>query len=336
MNPHTTPNELTVLIKQYFFQRLTNQRQASHHTVKSYRDTFRQLFDFAAKYLGQEPSKLLFNQLDETLISAFLDDLETARKVSIRTRNLRLTAIQSFFRYAFEQTFPEHSVQIQKVLAIPAKRFVHKQIGFLRREEVVALLNAPVRSTWIGRRDHAFILTAVQTGLRVSEMTALKREDVILGESSHLRVFGKGRKQRCTPLAKSTRSVLTRWMREPDRGNSKQLFPNFRGDSLTIHGVQYMLKKHQKKAAIQCPTLAIKQLSVHLLRHTAAMELLQGGVDRSTIALWLGHEHVETTQIYVEATMEMKIQALAKVTPLSQKPTRFTADDQLMKFLDSL
>jgi site-specific recombinase XerD len=266
---------------------------------------------------------------------AFLDDLEKRRGLSTRSRNLRLTAIHSFFRYtAFEA--PAHSAQIQRVLAIPSKRFTRTIVPFLTRPEVDALLAAPDRGTWSGRRDHAFILVAVQTGLRLSEMTGLKRENIVLGAGAHIRVLGKGRKERCTPIAKPTRTVLKAWLREPQRGSGDVLFPNAKGQRLSVHGVQYLLAKHRRTAAQVCPSLLQKRVTVHRLRHTMAMDLLQAGVDRAVIALWLGHESVETTQVYLEATLAMKEQALAKTTPPRSKAGRYQPDDQLLEFLNNL
>ena len=215
---------LAPVLERFFTQRLMQQRQASPHTIRSYRDTFCQFLVFAKHRLRLHPSEMAFEQIDAPLVADFLEDLETQRGLSARSRNLRLAAIHSFFRYAaFEM--PDHAAQIQRVLAIPSKRFTRKQVGFLNREEVDALLAAPDRGSWSGRRDHAFILTAVQTGLRVSEMTALKRKELIAGSGAHLRVIGKGRKERCTPLAKPTRAVLRNWLREPPRGNEDILFP---------------------------------------------------------------------------------------------------------------
>ena len=330
-----TPTSLAPLLERFFTQRLMQQRQASSHTIRSYRDTFRQFLIFAQQRLHQPPSRLNVEQLDAPLIAAFLDELETHRGLSIRSRNLRLTAIHSFFRYAaFE--LPDHAAQIQRVLAIPSKRFARTLVSFLSRAEVDVLLAAPDRTTWSGRRDHAFILTAVQTGLRLSEMTGLKSEDLILGAGAHVRVIGKGRKERCIPLAKSTLAVLKIWLREPQRGDGDVLFPNARGERLSVHGVQYLLNKHRVAASSACPALKEKRVTVHRLRHTMAMDLLQAGIDRSVIALWLGHESVETTQIYLEATLAMKEQALDKVTPLQGKPARYQPGDQLLRFLNGL
>ena len=331
----TTRASFAPLLERFFTQRLMQQRQASPHTISSYRDSFRQFLKFVEKRLHKPPARLSFAEIDAPLIVAFLDDLEKRKRVSARSRNLRLTAIHSFFRYAAFEA-PEHCAQIQRVLAIPSKRFTRTLVPFLTRPEVDALLAAPDQRAWSGRRDHAFILVAVQTGLRLSEMTGLKREDLILGTGAHLRVIGKGRKERCTPLAKSTRAVLKAWLREPQRGEADVLFPSAKGERLSVHGVQYLLTKQRMAAAKVCPSLIKKQVTVHRLRHTMAMDLLQAGAERSVIALWLGHESVETTQIYLDANLEMKERALAKTSPPHGKPRRYRPGDQLLAFLNSL
>ena len=331
----TTPASFAPLLERFFTQRLMQQRQASPHTISSYRDTFRQFLKFVEKRLHKPPARLSFEEIDAPLIVAFLDDLEKRKRVSVRSRNLRLTAIHSFFRYAAFEA-PEHCAQVQRVLAIPSKRFTRTLVPFLTRPEVDALLAAPDQRTWSGRRDHAFILVAVQTGLRLSEMTGLKREDLILGAGAHLRVIGKGRKERCTPLAKSTRAVLKAWLREPQRGNADVLFPSAKGARLSVHGVQYLLTKHRIAAAKVCPLLNKKRVTVHRLRHTMAMDLLEAGADRSVIALWLGHESVETTQIYLDVNLEMKERALAKASPPHGKPRRYRPADHLLEFLNGL
>jgi site-specific recombinase XerD len=322
-------------LERFFTQRLMQQRQASPHTISSYRDTFRQFLKFAQKRLHKPPSRLRFEEIAAPLVLAFLDDLEKRQGVSIRSRNLRLTAIHSFFRYAAFEA-PAHSAQIQRVLAIPSKRFTRTLVDFLTRPEVDALLAAPDPRTWSGRRDHAFLLLAVQTGLRLSEMTGLKREDLILGTGAHVRVVGKGRKERCTPLAISTRAALRAWLREPQRGEGDVLFPSAKGERLSVHGVQYLLTKHRIAAAKVCPSLNKKRVTVHRLRHTMAMDLLQAGADRSVIALWLGHESVETTQIYLDANLEMKERALAKTSARHSRQGRYRPGDQLLAFLNSL
>jgi site-specific recombinase XerD len=326
---------LAPLLEHFFTQRLMQQRRASPHTIGSYRDTFRQFLKFIQQRLHKPPSRLSFEEIDAPLIVAFLDELEQRQGVSVRSRNLRLTAIHSFFRYAaFEM--PTHSAQIQRVLAIPSKRFTRTLISHLSSNEVDALLAMPNQSTWSGRRDHAFILLAVQTGLRLSEMTALKRDDLILNAGAHVRVIGKGRKERCTPIAKPIRTVLKAWLRQPQRGNDNWLFPSAIGERLSVHGVQYLLNKHRLAAAELCPSLLQKKVTVHRLRHTMAMDLLQSGVDRSTIALWLGHESVETTQQYLDATLAMKERALAKMSPRRGRLSRYRPEDQLLNFLNNL
>jgi len=331
----TTTLSLAPLLERFFTQRLMQQRQASPHTIISYRDTFRLLLKFAQQRLHTPPALLTFKAVDAPLIVAFLDHLEKHRGLSARSRNLRLTAIHSFFRYvAFEA--PDHAAQIQRVLAIPSKRFTRTQVPFLTRPEAEALLAAPDQRTWFGRRDHAFLLTAAQTGLRLSEMTGLTRNDVSLSPGAHIRVIGKGRKERCTPLAKTTVAVLKAWLREPLRGDGQVLFPNARGTRLTPDGVHYLLVRHVKTAAKVCPSLKGKRVTVHGLRHTMAMDLLQQGVDRSVIALWLGHESIESTQIYLHADLAVKEKALARTAPLGTAPGRYKPADALLAFLDSL
>ena len=331
----TTTTHLAPLLERFFTQRLMQQRKASPHTIKSYRDTFRQFLTFAKRRLHRPPSRLNFEQIDAPLVAAFLEELEQQRGLTVRSRNLRLTAIHSFFHFAaFE--LPDHAAQIQRVLAIPCKRFTRPLVSFLSRPEVDTLLAAPDRSTWSGRRDHAFILTAVQTGLRLSEITGLKREDLSLEAGAHVRVIGKGRKERSVPLAKSTRKVLKAWLREPQRGEDPVLFPSARGKRLSVQGVQYLLNKHRAAASKVCASLKHKRVTVHRLRHTTAMDMLQAGVDRSVIALWLGHESVETTQIYLEATLAMKEKALSKIRSPQGKPGRYKPGDRLLSFLNSL
>lgn len=262
------------------------QRQASPHTISSNRDTFRQFLKFAQQRLRKAPSRMKLKEIDTPLIVAFLDDLEKHRGVSIRSRNLRLTAIHSFFRYAALEA-PTHAAQIQRVLAVPSKRFTRTLVKFLTTPEVDALLEAQDQRSWSGPREHAFLLVAVQTGLRLSEMTGHRREDLILGTGAHVRVTGKGRKERCTPIAKSTLAVLKAWLQEPQRHPDDVLFPSARGERLSVHGVQYMLNKHRDAASRARPSLLQKRVTVHCLRHTMAMDPLQSGVDRSVIALWL-------------------------------------------------
>lgn len=326
---------LAALLENFFTQRLMSQRQASPHTISSYRDTFRLLLLFAQRRLHKPPSRLAFEEIDAPLIAAFLDDLEKSRGIIARSRNLRLTAIRSFFHYAAYEE-PSRASQIQRVLAIPGKRHTRALVHFLNRPEVDALLAAPDKQTWFGRRDHALLLVAVQTGLRLSELTSLQRHDVSLGTGAHVRCVGKGRKERCTPLTKMTVAVLKAWLREPARHNAETLFPSASGGRLSPDSVADLLAKQVAHACDVCPSLRKKRVTPHVLRHTTAMELLQAGVDRSVIALWLGHESVETTQIYLDANLALKEETLAKTRPHDGRPGRYRADDELLAFLRRL
>jgi integrase/recombinase XerD len=327
--------DLGTLVEAFFCKRLISQRRASPHTIASYRDTFRLLLAFAQKRLSRPPSQLELKDISPSLVSDFLDHLEATRANRARTRNLRLTAIRSFFRFAALEA-PDHGGVIQRVLAIPNKRCQRPLIGFLTRPEIEALLAAVDGSTWIGRRDYAFLLVATQTGLRLSEMTAVRREDVILGPGAHIHCVGKGRKERSTPLTKAARRVLQAWMKEPWPIESAFLFPSSSGGRLSADAVQDLVDKHVAAARRKCPSLVKKRVTPHVLRHTAAMELLQAGVDRSMIALWLGHESVETTQIYLNANLALKEEILAKTKPVNGKPGRYRPTDRVLEFLSSL
>jgi site-specific recombinase XerD len=323
------------LLQRFFTERLMQQRRASPHTIASYRDTFRLLLRFAQGQLGKAPTQLAFEQVDAPLIAAFLDDLENNRGITARSRNLRLTAIRSFFRYAAFEA-PAHAEQIQRVLAIPSQRFTRAQVGFLTRPEIDALLAAPNQHSWSGRRDHALLLVAVQTGLRLSELTGLCRDSVFHGTGAHVRVLGKGRKERAIPLTRQTAAVLNAWLREIPVNADATVFPNARGTRLSADGMQYLLAKHVAVAVQRCPSLGTRRVTPHVLRHTTAMELLQAGADRAVIALWLGHESVETTQIYLDANLAIKEQVLAKVMPLDLTFVRYRPDDQLLAFLNEM
>jgi site-specific recombinase XerD len=278
---------------------------------------------------------LAWDDIDAPLIGAFLDDLEEQRRITARSRNLRLTAIRSLFRYAaFE--LPAHAEQIQRVLAIPSKRCTHQLVAHLNRSEVDALLGAPNQDTWSGRRDYAWLLLAVQSGLRLSELTGLTREDIHLGTGAYVRVVGKGRKERCTPLAKKTAEVLQEWLKNQPVGGSNIVFPNRSGSRLSSDGVQYLLAKHTDNARQICPSLVDKRIHPHVLRHTAAMNLLQAGVDTTVIAMWLGHESVETTHVYLEADLELKRRMLEKTTPQGGASAVYKPEDALLAFLKSL
>ena len=328
-------NSLPGLIESFFTDRLMQQRQVSPNTIASYRDSFCLLFSFAKQNLKKEPSVLSIEDLNAPFIGSFLNHIEKDRGNCARSRNVRLAAIHSFFRYVALQD-PSHSALIQQVLAIPTKRYDRKPIDFLSKTEIGALLAAPDLNTWGGRRDRALLLLAIQTGLRVSELTGLRCEDIVLGTGAHVRCKGKGRKDRCTPLRKESVAVLDAWMKERPGQPDAPLFPNARGSSLSRDGVEYLLAKHAAIAKKKCPSLQKKRISPHVLRHTTAMELLQHGVDRSVIALWLGHESLETTQVYIQANLEIKEKALARTTPTNVRPGRYHPDDHLLDFLKSL
>jgi site-specific recombinase XerD len=330
-----TPAELPPLLEAFFTQRLMGQRKASPHTIASYRDTFSLLLKFAKKRLGREPSRLMLEDLNAPFIVSFLDELESDRRNCARSRNLRLAAVCSFFRYAALEA-PQHSGLIQRVLSIPRKRYIRPVVDFLTHEEIKSLIGAVDRTTWIGRRDHALLLTAVQTGLRLSELTSLRHDDVVLGAGAHVRCTGKGRKERCTPLSKPAAAVLGAWLRDALPSQSPFLFPSSRGGRLSADAVQRLVARHVAKAKEGCPSLAKKLVTPHVLRHSAAMELLQAGVDRALIAIWLGHESVETTQIYLDANLTMKEAVLAKTRPVEGAVSRFRPGDQLLRFLKAL
>ncbi len=327
--------DLARLLEGFFIGRLMRDQEASPHTIVSYRDTFRLLLRFAQQRLKKPPSKMSLQDLDAPLIGQFLDDIEKTRGNSARTRNTRLAAIHSFFEYAALEE-PTRSETIQRVLAIPPKRFIRRTIDFLSRKEVDALLAAPDASTRAGLRDHAVLLLAVETGLRSSELIGLQIGDVVLGAGAHVRCRGKGRKERCTPLRKATVAVMKRWLRERGGAATDPLFINARNRPLSPDGFGYIITKHVATAKMKCPTLARKRVSPHVLRHTAAMELLRSGVDRSVIALWLGHEDVSTTQMYLDADLELKEKALARTAPRKSDRRRYRPGDRLLEFLKAL
>lgn len=330
-----TPHSFAGLLEAFFMDRLMRQRKASQHTVAAYRDTFCLLLRFAQDHLKKAPAKLTLEYLDAPFIGAFLDHIEKNRGNSARSRNARLAAIHSFFNYAALHA-PQHSALIQRVLSIPSKRYDRAEIEFLDSHEIKALLAAPDLSTRAGRRDRTLLLVAVQTGLRVSELVALRCEDVTLGNGAHVRCMGKGRKERCTPLRKDAVSALRSWLREGNCRPSDPLFPSARGGPLGVDGITHLLSKHLAVARKRCVSLEKKRVSPHVLRHSAAMELLQAGVDQSVIALWLGHERLETTQMYLHASLAIKEQALAKTTPSDVPPGRYKPDDKLLAFLKAL
>lgn len=326
---------LAPTLQAFFTDRLVCQRQASPHTIAAYRDTLRLLLGFAAERLSIEPSKLDIDQLDARLIGAFLDHLEQHRGNSARTRNARLAAIRSLYRYAALR-HPEHAAVIERVLAIPSKRFERRLITFLTETELEALLAAPDRATWTGRRDHALFALAAQTGLRVSELIGLRCVDVHLGIGAHVSCLGKGRKQRITPITKAVVAVLRSWLDERAGQAAEPLFATRSGRVLSRDALERRLATHAAHAAHTCPSLYQKKITLHGLRHTAAMRLLHAGVDTSVIALWLGHEQIETTNIYLHADLAIKERALARTTPVHCTPGRYRPPDMLMAFLEAL
>ena len=328
-------SDLAPLLQGFFTDKLMRHLQASAHTIAAYRDTFKLLLAFVEERRGCRPDHLRLADLDAPLIGAFLQHLEVTRGNTVATRNARLAALRSFFRYALPRA-PDQAAVIQRVLAIPPKRYDRAVVTYLTQAETDALVAAPDRTTWTGRRDHALLLTGVHTGLRVSELTGLRLQDVHLGTGAHLRCRGKGRKERCTPLTTVTVKVLRTWLRERGGESGDPLFPTRRGTRLSRDAVEQLVVKHATVAAAACPSLSGKHVTPHTLRHSTAMALLHAGVDVSVIALWLGHESTETTQIYLHADMSIKERALARTTLPGSPPGRYVAPDTLLAFLDTL
>lgn len=326
---------LATTLQAFFSDRLIRQRQVSPNTLEAYRDTLRLLLVFASERHGKSPAKLEFGDLDAPVIGAFLNHLEHDRKNSVRTRNARLAAIRSLFRYAALR-HPEHAATIERVLAIPPKRFERRLVTYLTEEEIEALLAAPDRMTWVGRRDTTLFGLAVQTGLRVSELIGLGCADVHLGTGAHVSCNGKGRKQRITPLTSGTVAALRTWLAERKGEQADPLFPTRTGSALSRDALERRLAQYIENATANCPSLARKRVTMHVLRHSAAMRLLRAGIDTSVIALWLGHEQIETTQIYLHADLEIKERALQRTKQTASTPGRFRPTDKLLAFLESL
>ena len=326
---------IAATMQAFFTERLIAQRRASPHTIAAYRDTWRLLLGFAACRTRTSPCRLDIADLDAPMISAFLDHLEHQRGNTIRSRNARLAAIHSLFDFAALR-HPEHAADIARVLAIPPKRSDQTIVTFLTDPETEALLAAPDRATRTGRRDHAWILLAIQTGLRASELTALTCRDVHLGTGAYVACHGKGRKDRITPLAPATVTTLRAWLAEHAGTPDDPLFTTIRGGPMSRDALQQRLAVYAAAAGRTCPTLTSKNVTPHVLRHSAAMALLRAGTDITVIALWLGHESVTTTQIYLQADMALKQQALDRTTPPASVPGRYKPHDQLLAFLEAL
>jgi site-specific recombinase XerD len=326
---------LAPTLQAWFTDRLLNQRKVSPHTIAAYRHALRLLLTFAQQQTGKQPSRLDFADLDAPLVGAFLNHLERDRGNSAKTRSARLAAIHSLFRYSALR-HPEHAASIARVLEIPAQRHRQTAIAYLDRSEIEALLAAPDRSTWLGRRDHAMLLVGIQTGVRVSELVNLTIDAVSLSTGAHLRVTGKGDKERCAILTSETIAVLREWLRERDGQPHEPLFPTRRGQPLTTRAFELRLDKHTVTAACRCPTLNTKRVTPHVLRHTNAMLLRAEDVDIYTIALWLGHASIKSTEIYLHADNKLKQQAIERAAPTGTSPGRYRPPDQLLAFLETL
>ena len=326
---------LAPTLQAFFTDRLIGQRGASGHTIAGYRDTWRMLLSFAAHRTGKNPSQLDIADLDAPLIAAFLDHLEQHRGNSARTRDNRLAAIRSLFAWAALR-HPEHAASIQRVLAITPNRFQRNLVTYLTGEETDALAAACDKRTWTGRRDHAMIVLAGQTGLRISELAALTTGDIVLTAGAHVHTVGKGRKERRTPLLLATVAVLRAWIAERGGAPGDPLFPASTGRPLSRDAIERRITLHAGKAAQACPSLRAKHVTAHTLRHSCAMNLLQAGNDIAVIALWLGHEQVSTTSIYPHADMSQKERAIARATPPNATPGRYHAPDSLLAFLEAL
>jgi site-specific recombinase XerD len=326
---------LAPTLQAFFTDRLMLQRGASPHTIGAYRDTMRLLLAFTAERVHRPPNRLDLADLDAPLIGAFLTHLEHDRNNSIRTRNQRLTAIRSFFTYA-AMRHPEHAASIQQVLALPSKRHDRNLVTYLTDPEIDAVLNACNRTTWTGRRDRTMLLVAIQTGLRITELTGLKIGDLTLGKGANVHTIGKGRKGRCTPLRPDTITALRTWLTERTGQAGDPLFPTSTGRPLSRDAIEHRVARYITDATANCPSLGKKNVTTHTLRHTCAMRLLAAGVDITVIALWLGHEQVATTSIYLHADMSIKERALERTTPPGTSPGRYKPTDTLLAFLDTL
>ncbi|MBN2436383.1 MAG: tyrosine-type recombinase/integrase [Spirochaetes bacterium] len=326
---------LSLLVQKFFSEYLITQRQASKHTIVSYRDCFSLLFHYAQKQYKKSASYIEIENLNVNFISSFLIYLEKDRGICIRSRNQRLAAIHSFFHY-ITLYVPEHLELIKQVLSIPIKRYQRKVVTYLNQEEIEVLLNTPDRNTWIGRRDHILLMLMIQTGFRVSEVTQLCYKDITMSQGAYIRCTGKGRKERCTPITKQLVKLLKSWISENNFNQNDTVFPTIKGNMMSSDSIQYLLNKYINIARKKCSSLLLKNVSPHVLRHTTAIQLLNAGVDHAMIALWLGHESIETTRIYLEADLSIKEKLIIDFAPIKTQRKRFIADDRLLDFLHTL
>jgi integrase/recombinase XerD len=326
---------LPAYVQRFFTERLAMQLKASPNTVASYRDTFRLLLRYVSGRLRRPPTELQVTDIDAELVGQFLADIESTRGNSARSRNARLSAIRSFFKYVAVNE-PQLLHHCQRILAMPPKRHEKRAIDYLLRAEIEALIAAPDLSSWHGRRDRALLALALQTGLRVSELIGLSRGDIVLGAGAHVRCMGKGRKERATPIRKDSVKMLRDWLTERGGAETDPVFVRNRNQRLSRDAVEKIVRRHVQAASVRCPSLKKKRVTPHVLRHSAAMQLLQNGVDRTVIALWLGHESVETTQMYIHADIQLKEKAMARTRPIKAPPGRYQPGDKLLAFLEAL
>jgi integrase/recombinase XerD len=335
MKPANPADRFAALVEQFFLLRLRQQRNASPRTIAAYRDTFRLLLEFGAKYRSKLPETFTLADLNAEFVLAFLDHLEAHRRNTIQSRNARLAAIRSFLHFAALQD-PLALGSIQRVLAIPLKRCDRPLLGYLTRDEIQAILSAPDAGTWAGRRDRVMLATMYNTGARVSEIAGMTGGDFTCTDTAAIRIRGKGRKERIVPLWRTTAQLIRAWSAEISATPESPLFPGRAGSPLTRSAITERLKRTIQRAIPACPELAKRRISPHTIRHSTAMHLLQAGIDVTVIALWLGHENPSTTHIYVEADMNMKMAALNAVKPPEVKEVRYRPPGRLLAFLQKL
>lgn len=327
--------KLSNYLESFFNIRLIKQKKYSMNTIESYSTTFQLFFEFTSKRLKKKPFQLVVEDINAQLVSDFLDHLETQRKACVRTRNIRISALKSFFNYLNER-LPELSEMIGQILAIPQKRTNKKLISYLNNEEVKKILSTPDQKTWLGKRDYVILLMLIQTGCRLFELIELKWQNIRLGSHGYIDFFGKGRKERRIPLSKQLNISLQSWAKEIESSSSDVVFPTIHGTRMSPDIVQYMIKKYTKIAAKKCPSLEKRTISPHILRHTTAMRMLSSGIDLSSIALWLGHESIETTYVYLSQDVERMKGILKRLPTIKTKVSRFRMKDSTMRFLKTI